>query len=152
MLDDELGWRDRAIALAALGAAAMSRRAFLPLQATDPSPVEMQVLVGVATGEALLADPSGAPGVNWLATALRLDEHVVDVIVRRLADRGLLFVDPAAAPLFEYEGDGDPERIDRLLPIVLTGPGRDAVEQWLRRVRWQFRGWPAVPVDVDDAT
>jgi hypothetical protein len=38
---DDFGWRDRAIALASLGAAALSRLAFGPAESVDPQPLDM---------------------------------------------------------------------------------------------------------------
>lgn len=54
---DDFSWRDRGIALACLGAAALNRFAFTPGDAIEPQPLEMQVLVALALQDSVAADP-----------------------------------------------------------------------------------------------
>lgn len=73
MGDDELGWRRRGIALAALGGAAMGRAAFAPRYPGAPGPLQMQVLVYLAAHG--VSDP--VPEEGGLAFALRIDQEIV---------------------------------------------------------------------------
>jgi len=57
---DDFGWRDRAIALALLEAAALSRLAFTTADVIDEKPLqplETQVLLALALHDSLAADP-----------------------------------------------------------------------------------------------
>jgi hypothetical protein len=70
-IHDDFGWRDRAIALASLGAATLSRLAFTTADVIDEKPlqpVEMQVLVALALQDSLAAYPGAEPapiGSAW---------------------------------------------------------------------------------------
>ena len=94
-MSEELGWRERAIALAALGGAAMSRSAFVDRIGRAPSPVRMQVLVSIAVYQ---YDSSGASssGESDMAYALRLEEDAFWSVVRDLVSNDLVIY--AAAP------------------------------------------------------
>jgi hypothetical protein len=73
---DDFGWRDRAIALASLGAAVLSRRAFTPADVIDEKPLqplEMRVLAALALQDSLAAYPRHRTGTDWLCLALRLE-------------------------------------------------------------------------------
>ena len=62
---DDFGWRDHAIALASLGAAALSRLAFTTADVIGEKllqPLKMQVLVALALQDSLAADPPHRTG------------------------------------------------------------------------------------------
>jgi DNA-binding MarR family transcriptional regulator len=150
----EFGRRDRAVALAALGAAALGRVAFTRESPGDPHPLEMQVLVALALQDSLDADPPDRTGTYWLSLALRVEDDVVEQVVRRLEQAGLVArsADPHVLDLIEWELDEDDEDVlASELPISLTCRGVEAVERWPARARGLFGAWPHVPVDVDDA-
>ena len=134
----ELGWRDRAIALATLGAAALARDGFQRHRTSGLSVLEMQVLASLAVlGDFSVTDEG--PDIGSLWTALRCDG---DLLVRTLDDlamRGLLVYRPVDE--------------DALQPGVLhlTSRGVDRLACWLQAVRPLFTGWPPDRPDVDDA-
>ena len=75
-IHDDFGWRNRAIALASLGAATLSRLAFATADVIDEKPLqplEMQVLVALALQDSLAAYSPHRPGTDWLRLALRLE-------------------------------------------------------------------------------
>ena len=75
-IHDHFGWRDRAIALASLGAATLSRLAFTTADVIDEKPLqplEMQVLVALALQDSLVASPRHRTGTDWLSLAPRLE-------------------------------------------------------------------------------
>src|ERR1700753_752133 len=91
--DDDSSWRDRAIALASLGAAVLSRRAFTPADGIDEKPLqpaEMQVLVALALQDSLAAYPRHRTGTDWLCLALCLEPWVVEECVGSLERAGLV--------------------------------------------------------------
>ena len=155
---DEFGWRDRAIALASLGAAALSRLAFTTADVIDEKPLqplEMHVLVALALQDSLAADPPHGTGTDWLSRALRLERWVVEEIVGSLERANLLRRSSDAQDVGEIEYDltdkGDEEVIAGELPVVVTELGLQAVAGWLGRTRRHFAGWPPQRPDVDDA-
>jgi hypothetical protein len=153
-VSEELGWRQRAIALAALGGAAMSRSAFVDRTGRTPSPVRMQVLVSIAVYQ---HDDSGtpSPGASDVAYALRLEEDAFWSVVRDLVSNDLVIY--ATAP--EDEGsietrdrDDDGAEDGQTEPqIRLTDAGWSMVISWLRLVEPMFHAWPPDRPDVDDA-
>jgi hypothetical protein len=152
---DDFGWHDRAIALASLGAAALSRFAFTPAdagEAVDPQPLEMQVLVALALQDSLAADPPHRTGTDWLSVALRLEQVIVDDIVGRLESGDLVRRSSDTRDEIDWElyAEGD-EDVIADLPIGLTDLGFETVGRWLRRTRPHFGGWPPAQTDVDDA-
>jgi len=149
----DFGWRDRAIALASVGAAAISRLVFTPGDAVDPQPLQMQVLVAVALQDSLGADPPRRTGTNWLSLALGLGRDVVEQVVRRLASANLVQYswDAVDEIRWELDEDEDEDEVDGELPIALTDLGMVAVDRWLSRTRLRFHGWPPERADVDDA-
>lgn len=148
----DLGWRDRAIALAAVGAAAVSRSAFAPADVADPSPLQMQVLVSVALQDSYVVDAPHWTGTSWLSSALRTDVEVVENVVRSLLERRLVIYRSDATEEIRWElgGEDDDELIASELPLALTDLGLATVDRWLTRVRLQFQGWPPDRYDVDD--
>jgi hypothetical protein len=150
---DDFGWRDRAIALASVGAAALSRSAFGPGDATDPQPLEMQVLVTLALQDSLAADSPYRTGTHWLSLALGLEQPVVEQIVRGLENANLVRRSTHALGEIRYElaEEYDEDVVEGELPITLTDLGFAAVDRWLIRTRLDFRGWPPERADVDDA-
>jgi hypothetical protein len=150
---DGFGWRDRAIALASLGAATLGRFAFTPADPLDPQPLEMEVLVALALQDSLAADPPHRSGIQWLSLALRLEQPAVADIVRRLEDAALVGRSPGALDDIEWELGGEVDEDDVLeeLPIAVTDLGFDIVDRWLYRTRLHFGGWPPERADVDDA-
>jgi hypothetical protein len=152
---DDFAWRDRAIALASLGAAALSRFAFTPAdvgEAVDPQPLEMQVLLALALQDSPATDPPQRTGTDWLSLALRLEQSTVEEIVDRLESGNLVFRSSDVGDEIEGELDeeGDEDVIAEL-PIGLTDLGFETVDRWLRRTRPHFGGWPPARADVDDA-
>jgi DNA-binding MarR family transcriptional regulator len=92
-IHDDFGWRDRAIALASLGAAALSRIVFTPADVIDEKPLqplEMQVLVTLALQDSLAAYPPDRTGTDWLCLAVRLEPWLVEEIVRSLEGANLV--------------------------------------------------------------
>lgn len=155
---DDFGWRDRAIALASLGAASLSRLAFTTADVVDEKPLqplEMQVLVALALQDSLAADSPHRTGTNWLGRALRLERWVVEEIVGGLERANLVRRSSYAQYLGDIESDltekGDEVVIAGELPVVVTELGLQAVERWLGRTRRYFGGWPPERPDVDDA-
>jgi len=152
---DDFGWRDRAIALASLGAAALSRFAFTPADAddaVDPQPLEMQVLLALALQDSLAADPPHRTRTDWLSLALRLEQAIVEEIVGRLESGNLVRRSSDARDEVdrELDAEGDEDVIAER-PIGLTDLGFESVDRWLRRARPHFGGWPPTRAEVDDA-
>jgi hypothetical protein len=134
---DDFDWRDRAVALASLGAAALSRLAFTTADVLGEKPLqplEMQVLVALALQDSLAADPPPGPGTDWLCRALDLERWHVDEIVVSLE----------RARLVRRFPDADE------LSVAITKLGLRSVESWLGRTRRHFDGWPPTRPDVDD--
>ena len=133
----ELGWRDRAIALATLGAAALARDGFERHRTGGLSVLEMQVLASLAVLGDLGVTDEG-PDIGSLGTALRCDG---DLLVRTLDDlamRGLLVYRPV-------DEDAPQPGV-----LHLTSRGVDRLAWWLQSVRPLFTGWPPDRPDVDD--
>lgn len=133
----ELGWRERPVTLAALGAAALTRRAFDPLRTGMLDPIEMQILVFLTLEGR--GDPGGAEAVNVesLTVALACDPPVLQTGIAALAASELVVVMPDG-----QSGTG----------VAITRAGADRVEAWLRLVAPLFEGWPPDHPGVDDAT
>ena len=155
---DGFGWRDRAIALASLGAAALSRVVFTTADVIDETPLkplEMQVLVAIALQDSLAAYPSQRTGTHWLSLALRLELWVVEEIVGSLERANLVrrTSDAQDVDEIEYElaEESDEDVIAGELPVAVTEHGRQTVEGWLSRTRRHFGSWPPEWPDVDDA-
>jgi DNA-binding MarR family transcriptional regulator len=151
---DDFGWRDRAIALASLGATTLSRLAFSPADAIDPEPLEMQVLVALALQDSLAADSPHRTGTHWLSLALRLEQPVVEELVRSL-DRANLVrrssdVEDVGEIEYEFADESD-EVVAGELPVVVTELGFQTVDRWVSRTRLHFGSWPPERSDVDDA-
>jgi DNA-binding MarR family transcriptional regulator len=155
---DDFGWRDRAIALASLGAAALSRLAFTTADFIDEKPLqplEMQVLVALALQDSLAADPPLGTGTDWLRRALRLEPGVVEEIVGSLEHANLVRRTSDAQDVGEIEYDftekSDEDVLGDELPIAVTELGLQTVDRWLSRTRLHFGSWPPTRPDVDDA-
>jgi DNA-binding MarR family transcriptional regulator len=134
----ELGWRARPVALAALGAAVLTRRAFDHRSAGAFTPVEMQVLAHLAIGVSD-ASPTHQPGEDAasLAVALACDRPDLDEAIESLRRRGLI------VSLIQYEHS---ER------VAITPGGEAIIEAWLERIVPLFGRWPPERQDVEDAT
>ena len=155
---DDLGWRDRAIALASLGAAALSRLAFTTADVIDEKPMkplEMQVLVALALQDSLAADSPHRTGTDWLSRALRLERRVVEELVGSLEHANLVRRSSDARDVgeleYEFAENSDEDVIARELPVAVTEFGLQIVEGWLSRTRRHFGSWPPERPDVDDA-
>jgi len=134
--DAELGWRRRPIALAALGAAVLARRAFDGLKTGHVEPLEMQVLAYLTLGP---RDPApGVPGEMFhsLRSALACDSAELDYAVRALRERRLVSCE-------ELEDD-------QLVAITIAG--RIAVQSWVDQIAPLFGRWPPDHPGADDAT
>ena len=143
---DWLGWRGRAIALAALGGASLSRRAFAPQDASRPSSLQMQVLVWLALRETRSSEDDDGSA----ADALRLNWEVVDELLESLIVGGLVArvpvrLEPDEAAELEVDGEGPPTE------PVLTDLGAEHVRVWLESTQRLFGRWPPERSDVDDA-
>lgn len=154
----DFGRRDRAIALASLGAAALSRLAFTTADVIDEKPLrplEMQVLVALALQDSLAAYPPNRTGTRWLSRALRLEPWVVEEIVGSLERANLVRRTSDAQDVGEIEDElaeqSDDDVIAGELPVEVTELGLRTVEGWLRRTRRHFGSWPPERPDVDDA-
>jgi hypothetical protein len=151
---DEFGWRDRAIALASLGAAALSRVAFTTADVIDEQPLkplEMQVLVSLALQDSLAADPPHRTGLDWLSRALRLERWVVEEIVGSLERANLVRRSSDTQNVeYEFAENTDEDVIAGELPVAVTERGLQTVDGWLNRTRRHFGGWPPDRPDVDD--
>jgi Clp amino terminal domain, pathogenicity island component len=134
----EVGWRGRAIALAALGAAVLGRTAFDARRTGPLEELEMQLLVFLSLG--LNADAASAANegeaVESLPAALACDRQGLRVAIESLL-REQLVVRP------EYSDD------DR---VAITPAGVARVQHWLARIVPVFGGWPPERPGVDDAT
>ena len=136
---DDFGWRDRAIALASLGAAGLSRLAFTTADVIDEKPLhplEMQVLVALALHDSLAADPPHLTGLNWLSRALRLEQWVVEEIVGSLERANLVRRSSNAQGVgeieYEFAEKSDEDLVADELPVAVTELGLQIVEGWLR--------------------
>jgi DNA-binding MarR family transcriptional regulator len=155
---DEFGWRDRAIALASLGAAALSRLAFTTADVIDEQPLkplEMQVLVSLALQDSLAADPPHRAGLDWLSRALRVERWVVEEMVGSLERANLVRRSSGTQDVDEIEYElaetSDEGVIAGELPVAVTELGLQTVGGWLSRTRIHFGSWPPERPDVDDA-
>jgi hypothetical protein len=140
-VSDELGWRQRAIALAVLGGAAISRSAFAGRIGRAPSPVRLQVLVSIAVYPYDASDTSSSAASD-MAYALALREDTFWSVVRDLVSTDLVIyaaapedVDSAETRDPDDEGDEDEETEPQ---IRLTDAGWSIVTSWLRRVEPMF--------------
>ena len=152
---DEFGWRDRAIALASLGAAALGRVAFTTADVIGEQPLkplEMQVLVSLALQDSLAADPPQRTGLDWLSRALRLERWVVEEVVGSLERANLVRRSSDTRDVeYEFAENTDEDVIAGQLPVAVTQLGLQTVEGWLNRTRRHFSDWPPERPDVDDA-
>jgi hypothetical protein len=154
----DFGWRDRAIALAALGAAALGRLAFTTADVIGEKPLrplEMQVLVALALEDSLAADTPQRTGTDWLSRALRLERWAVEEILDSLERASLVRRSTDAQGVGQIEDElsqqSDEDVIAGELPVAVTELGLQIVESWLSRTRRHFGGWPPERPDVDDA-
>ena len=130
----ETGWRSRPIALAALGAGVLARRAF---EGASRSPVEIQTLVYLALlAERDRVDVGRGEEAGALRPALACDQLELERSIRKLLDAGLV-VEPA-------EEDGE--------RLAITDAGIREVQEWLGRIAFLFAGWPPDHPEVDDLT
>jgi hypothetical protein len=132
----DLGWRGRPIALAALGAAVLTRRAFHRSQTGSLEPLQIELLLRLALGPP--DDPAAEAGelLESVLVALACDRDDFRDAVDVLDAQQLLIYRP--------EQDDD-ER------IVLTAAGATWVRQWLRGAVTLFGQWPPDNVAADDA-
>lgn len=131
-----VGWRARTVGLAALGAAALTRRAFDRGSGVVGSPLALQVLVRLYVG------PADGPleDRGELADSARIGlgceaEELKDVVTT-LADARLILV--------KDEQDEDQR-------LLITEAGAAHVEQWLIEVKPLFHDWPPNHPCADDA-
>jgi len=134
--DVELGWRRRPIALAALGAAVLARRACDRSKTGHLQPLEMQVLayLTLAYGEGTATTPDEP--FDSLVAALACHRDDLDRAVRALVERQLVSCEDLGH--------------DRLVSITIAGS--IAVQGWLDQIAPLFGGWPPDHPCADDAT
>jgi hypothetical protein len=135
--DIDLGWRERPIALAALGAAVLARSAFDSARTGPLRPLEMQLLVQLALGSADWPLAESGQLFQSLTTALACSRDDLRDVIRALEGQELIVVRPA-------EGD------DQQISITATGVAW--VHQWLGRCVSLFGQWPPDHPDADDVT
>ncbi len=131
------GWRSRSIALGALGATALSRRAFASHRG-EPDGLALEILIATALAE---EDPDARSDLD---RRLSLDAEGFAALETLLAANlveGLELSD--AEPQEEDDEDA--------LRLTLTDEGAAAVQAWLTRVAPLFTRWPPERPDVDDA-
>lgn len=131
------GWRSRSIALAALGATALSRRAFGSHRG-EPDGLALEILIAAALAE---EDPAARSDLD---RRLSLDAEGFAALETLLAANLVEGVELSDAEPQE-EDDED------ALRLTLTDEGAAAVQAWLTRVAPLFTRWPAERPDVDDA-
>ena len=135
----EVGWRGRAIALAALGAAVLGRSAFDDRRTRTLVALEMELLVYLALG--LEADPASQAGpgeaVEFLPVALACDHQELSLAIDALRGAQLVV---------------RPAELDDEDRVAITPAGVARVEQWLSRIVPLFGGWPPEHPTADDAT
>jgi hypothetical protein len=154
--EEVFGWRDRAIALASLGAASLGRAAFATADVIGEKPlrpVEMQVLVALALQDSLAAEPPQRTDTNWVSRALGLEEWVVEEVLGGLVRAQLVQRCSEARAVLEIDEPADTGGEDVVaaeLPVAVTGLGLQAVASWLDRTRRHFDSWPSARPDVDD--
>ena len=155
---DDFGWRDRAIALASLGAASLSRTVFTTADVigeTPLRPIEMQALVALALQDSLAAESQNRTGIEWLSRALGLEASAVEEVVSGLERAQLVrrTSDPQAIREIRVElaETTDEDVVAGALPVAVTQLGLQMVASWLDRTRRHFSGWPPARPDVDDA-
>ena len=131
----DLGWRSRPMALAALGAVALTRRVLADevLDGQDGTAVLVLVALAVPENDAATQEQAGPRG---LSARLGLGERTVRGALAELSRDGLVEADEHTEPRSH----------------TLTAAGRDVVTAWLRRIAPLFAGWPPTAPDVDDAT
>jgi hypothetical protein len=154
----DFGWRDRAIALASLGAAALSRLAFTTADVLGEKPLmplEMQALVALALQDSLAGDPPPRTDTEWLSRVLRLERWVIEETVGSLERANLVRRSSDAQDVGEIRDEfaekSDEDVIAGELPVAVTALGLRTVESWLSRTRLHFGNWPPERSDVDDA-
>lgn len=135
-MEVELGWRGRGIALAALGAAVLSRSAFGWTRTGALGPIEMQALVYLTLAAEDNLDAEPGEGLGPLSRALACEGEDAAIAVDSLARQGLV----------AYADHTDDLR------VAVTPEGVAAVEEWLELVTSLFARWPPVVPGVDDAT
>ncbi len=134
------GWRSRSMALAALGATSLGRRAFGPRRG-QPDGLALELLVAVALAD---GDQDARADLDRLLSALSSDTEGFSAVEALLSanlvqPRGLL--DPAVE-----DEDGEEKA-----SLILTDEGAAVVRSWLKRVSPLFARWPPQRSDVDDA-
>jgi hypothetical protein len=143
---DWLGWRGRAIALAALGGASLSRRAFTPADASRPTALQMQVLVWLALSETRSSDDDHGSADDALGLRSEVvGELIESLIVGELVARVPVQLESNEAVELEIDGEEPPTE------PVLTELGAEHVRAWYESTQRLFGRWPPDRPDVDDA-
>lgn len=124
------------MALAALGAAVLARKAFDPSKTAGLEPLEMQLLARLTLGptDGALAKPGEL--FESLTVALACDPDDLRGAIHALGERRLI--------VCTAEQDGD-ERIS------ITAAGVRSVDGWLRHAVPLFGQWPPDHAAADDA-
>lgn len=133
------GWRADALARAALGAAALGRRAFgVAHTGHGVAQTDVEVMAWMALGESrATGEPHSADTEAGLAAALALDAWDVRECVESLAHRMLV----------EEAVDSEPDA----RAWSLTDAGAGVVEAWVARLPPLFARWPPETPETDDA-
>lgn len=134
------GWRSRSMALAALGAMSLGRRAFAPRRG-QPDGLALELLLAVALAD---DDQDARDDLHRLLSALSLGAEGFSALEALLSAKLVrtreLLDDPAG------EDDDDEEEVW----LTLTDEGAAAIRAWLKRVSPLFARWPPERPDVDD--
>jgi len=137
------GWRRQSVALAALGAESLSRRALSASAAGGLDPIALRVLLAVGLTQSS-EDAESAGHARSRASIMALascDDEELDAAVGALLTNALVESIRLTS--------GEPQEEDKWLSLTAAGAAR--IEAWLQRVAPMFAAWPPDRPDVDDA-
>jgi hypothetical protein len=132
----DLGWRERPIALAALGAAVLARQVFDRPERGSLDPLQTQLLLRLALGPADAPPTDSGELIEALVVSLACDRDDLRLALRHLQNQGLV--------VCQTEEDED-------VLVLLTAPGATRVREWLHGAASLFGRWPPDNEGVDDA-
>jgi hypothetical protein len=135
------GWRSRSMALAALGATSLGRRAFSPRRG-QPDGLALELLVAVALAN---DDPDSRTDLDQLLSALSFDADGSSPLDALLSAHLVQARDQLDDPAREDEDDEEEQS------LTLTDEGAAIIQSWLKRIAPLFTRWPRERPDVDDA-
>lgn len=131
-----IGWRGRAAALTALGAARLTRVAFSHPNTDGLQPLELQILARVAIGPEDVSLSERGEAAASVSASLACDLGEVLEAASSLQRRGLLVVQ-------EWQDDDQ--------HLLLTADGVETFRSWLTQIMPAFPHWPPDLPGADDA-